>query len=120
MAVARNHGLRWLGKRVRQAFDWLPLKHPSALDIADTFGTEDCEEPPVTEPTPEPEPDAGTAEDSAVQSDAPTHQETSPGVGPEDPEDTDAKALDAPGVEEDAAPTSNKSSRRSEAARTDR
>ena len=46
VAVSRNYGLRRLGLRVRQAFDHLVLKHPQALDVADTFGTENCTEPP--------------------------------------------------------------------------
>ena len=46
VAVARNYGLRRLGLRVRQAFDRLVPKHPQALDVADTSGTENCTEPP--------------------------------------------------------------------------
>ena len=47
VAVSRNYGLRRLGLRVRQAFDRLVLKHPQALHIADTFGTENCTAPPA-------------------------------------------------------------------------
>jgi hypothetical protein len=45
IAVGKNHGLQQLGARVRAAFDNLLLLYPSAVDVADTLGTEDAKEP---------------------------------------------------------------------------
>ena len=43
--MGKNRGLQRLGARIRAAFDKLLLLYPSAVDLADTLGTEDAKEP---------------------------------------------------------------------------